>query len=108
MDGDMFDIKEGKYSKKGWKGHSASNPDNEYFDPNSIFNKFKFSRKIKKEKKTYQKYQPGEDSNFNTNNRGFNSRPDIFANGWKSVLYVRVFNPFRIRNYKTFDKSPPN
>ena len=79
MDGDMFGFKDGKYSKKGWKGKSASNPnDKEYFDPHSIFNKFKFSRKIKKEKKVYEKYTPGEDSNFHSNNRGFNARPDYF------------------------------
>jgi hypothetical protein len=79
FDGDMFGFKDGKYSKKGWKGKSASNPDDpEFFDPHSIFNKFKFSRKVKKEKKTYDKYEPDQDSNFNQKNRGFNARPEYF------------------------------
>lgn len=104
----MFGFKDGKYSKKGWKAKSASNPnDPEFFDPHSIFNKVKFAKKAKKEKKVYEKYTPGKDSNFNQNNRGFNARPDYFGgNSWKSSFYTRIFNPFKIKDYKNFDKGP--
>lgn len=41
MDGDMFGSK-----YHNWKAKSASNPDDpDNFDANSMFNKFKFSRK---------------------------------------------------------------
>jgi hypothetical protein len=104
MEGDMF----------GWgKNHhqsssSASNPnDKRYYDPDSMFNRAKFHGKriFSKKPKDYGKYIPKEDSNFHQQNRGTNARPDLFSHKYMGWFYMFAYNPFKIRNYKTFDKA---
>mmetsp|Transcript_18728 Transcript_18728/g.32016 ORF Transcript_18728/g.32016 Transcript_18728/m.32016 type:complete len:81 (+) Transcript_18728:713-955(+) len=71
-----------------------------------MFNKFKFSRdRTPKPKKEYAEYKPGEESNFSKKKRGFGARPDLFQ-AWHSFFTIRQHNPFRIRDYETFDKEP--
>lgn len=62
-----------KYGHWEYSRKSASNPDDEeHFDRESMFNRFKFTRQnTKKEKKVYEKYEPKEDSNFHNSRRGF-------------------------------------
>lgn len=106
----MFGFKKGsKWSHEGNKARSASNPESEYYDPHSIFNKFKEQRKNmhKKEKKVYNKYEPTQDSAFNEKNRGFQGAPERFGGtGWNAYFATRAQNPFKIRDYKTFGQMP--
>ena len=87
-----------------WKAKSASRPDDpEYWDGDSMFNKWKFgyAKRKPREKKTYKKYTPGEESMFNNQNRGFNADEDMFRKkGNASEWAAWKYNPFRIRNYR--------
>lgn len=110
----MFGFKNTKEGRKFWYGQhhkSASDPkDKQYFDTSSPFNQVKFNKKKPKEKKVYQKYEPKSDSNFHQDNRGFKARPDLFQStkwmGASAFFNTRIYNPFKIRDYKTFDKAP--
>ena len=95
-----------KSNHRQW-ARSASDPnDSEYFAANSMFNRAKFYGKkiFSKKPKDYGKYKPREDSNFSAKNRGFYARPDYFAgNSWRSWLWIRALNPFKIQDWKNFD-----
>merc|ERR1712151_1328852 len=60
----------------------------------------------KKEKKVYKKYEAKKDSNFHSDNRGYNARPNYFQTKYMSYFWTRIHNPFRIRDWKNFDKRP--
>ena len=110
FEGDMFGFtknKEGRQFFYGQHFESASNPkDKKNFDTSSPFNQVKFNKKKPKVEKVYQKYEPKADSNFHQDNRGFKARPNLFQTKWTAYFNTRIHNPFRIRDYKTFDKAP--
>ena len=56
---------------------------------------------FKTKKKIYDKYEPGKDSNFHSDNWGFNARPDLFKSKWFAYYHIITKNPFRIKSYKT-------
>ena len=48
----------------------------------------------------YKKYEPKNESNLHSDNRGFNKRPDLYAGrSWLNFGRVLAHNPFKVGNY---------